>query len=703
LLRATTGLGKTHGVLKAARLLRESGINLVRKLIPAGADDADAQAEPHVLAYLAPTRALAVETTDEAKRIGLRPFRIRSRLEEAPNGLPMCAKHDLTKQLYDAGLGRQAHRLCHDQDPETGEDIYCAHYDTCPFIAQRDELQEAVDRDDIDLVVSTHKRVLLGLPNGIAPWLTVIDERVDGKFPDIASVSLEHLSAPLGREGVQDDPIPWRIRDKLARELASRLYNSADIQTIAKTYANDPDLSRLERVDEALKAEADAGIDILPTSDPKQIAEVTARARAGAVLRAERKLWAIIRERAAAMAKPNTGVQDAPDAKCECEPDRRLTLRAGRLDGTGREIVIRTRKKVGQVFWKSPLLALDATGDVGLLQRCFPQHSWRDCEIRAEQPQLALVSVPDSTMADSSVTAHPNADDVVQARAQQRLQDLRAEISALSERHEELVVIATHGVRDALHGDEEWLPPANVIFAGFGDQRGLNRFKDADGFLVVGRVQPRLSVVDDHVAAYYGDDPACANQALLEGDQLPKVPGYWRVKTGEVLSKAAPQAPTELAARILFQFREANLLQAIGRARGVGRASKATVYVRTALPLPVTWDRVITARDLRGDHCPLQAAFESLGNILPLTPSVLAHVSTSAFAEKLSENACRHRLAPITFRDVPADAESSLCAIARQPAIVEAAWHGTRGQPRRFLVDATRGVGEAEERCRRFL
>jgi len=702
LVAATTSLGKTSGLFDAISRLRAAGVSLIRRLpveAPASAGPVAEEEKPHVVAYLAHTRDLAREAADAAAAARLRPFRLRSRLESSDDGAPMCAQWRMTQQLYEGGLGHLAANLCYDHDIETGEETYCEYYADCPYLAQFDDLEAAVHDESLDLVITTHKRLFLGLPKGLRPWLTIVDERCDSEFPDIRTLPAEQLATPISRQAVGQDAGPWDSRDALARRLAGIALQGGDLSAVAARFADPADLEAIDQALKALRAEAQHGLTVTPQSTPGDIAQVCQRAQAGQPLRAEIKLWEVLRETAAeCRALADLGRRDAPAPR----RDPRLAVRRAR-DGIHRELVVRSRKTVAAAFRASPVLALDATGDKQLLERGFSSHVWEELTIHAEQPHLELIAVPDVTVANRAVDTRPDRPEPERRAAEALLRDLRAEIEILGQHHAQLVVFTTKAVQAALVGDK-WQPPANVTLSGFGEQRGLNRYASADGFYLVGRIQPPLAVLEDHTMAYFGDSAEPPAPFSDGGGTLPVAPGYWWLRSGAAFTKPVPLAPCAMSQLVLDQFREANLLQAIGRARGASRSDTARVYVRTSVPLPVTWDRVITASALRGEPDTLPAAYAALGGLLPLTPPLLRDVSSQAFGLKLSEDAAKTRLkAGGVLGDPDTAAAEGLRAIVARPAIVHADWHGTRGGPRRILVDGDLPTGEAEERCRAFL
>jgi hypothetical protein len=152
-----------------------------------------------------------------------------------------------------------------------------------------------------------------------------------------------------------------------------------------------------------------------------------------------------------------------------------------------------------------------------------------------------------------------------------------------------LALAAEHGGRWLIVASkaaaDEWRPtmPDCIGVAHWGDVRGLDAFKDVRGVVCVGR---------------WGVPPDAVGRiaAILTGRAVPRVDGWYPAEAitltaanGSARTIDADRHPDTMAEAVRASLVEAELLQAIGRGRGVqrGAGDPLAVYVLGNVPLPV--------------------------------------------------------------------------------------------------------------------
>jgi hypothetical protein len=157
-------------------------------------------------------------------------------------------------------------------------------------------------------------------------------------------------------------------------------------------------------------------------------------------------------------------------------------------------------------------------------------------------------------------------------------------------------------------------------FAHFGALRGVDRYKDMDAIVVIGRNQPRVEDLEDIAASLWWDAPG---KLSLTGELTEEIRGY-RLREGHYGVQTTVH-PDPRVQRVLEQIRERETLQAIDRLRLIHNASPKHVYVLSKVPLDITVDKLVTWRELANDGTPMERAFRQYRDqgVMPLSPQLL--------------------------------------------------------------------------------
>ena len=145
----------------------------------------------------------------------------------------------------------------------------------------------------------------------------------------------------------------------------------------------------------------------------------------------------------------------------------------------------------------------------------------------------------------------------------------------------------------------EWLkasglPPA-IAVEHFNNISGLDDYRDVRLLITVGRTLPNVFDVEALAGALTGFDPVKTAQPAAGPRWFDRITRGIRLKDGTGYAVKGDVHPDPMAEAIRWQICEGELVQAIGRARGVNRttATPLTVDIMADVVLPLIVDEVV--------------------------------------------------------------------------------------------------------------
>lgn len=267
-------------------------------------------------------------------------------------------------------------------------------------------------------------------------------------------------------------------------------------------------------------------------------------------------------------------------------------LALDRADDGTRLVVMKGRRDV-TAGWQVPTLILDAILRPELVRPFYPQ-ARLVADIAVATPHMRVRQVVDRTYSLAMLDPERASDPEEVQRRKNNLRDLRVRIDAEARRvrhRGKLLVVAQKAIEEALHALGP-LPP-NVETAHHNAVAGRDEWRDVAGLVLVGRTLPAPGSVG-------------AMAEALSGSHVPLLaPWYQRTDaTRETLAGAelaeADRHPDPLAEAIRWQICEGELVQIIGRGRGVNRtaANPLDVLVLCDVPLPLPVAETVTSASL---------------------------------------------------------------------------------------------------------
>ncbi len=558
-IRVSTGVGKT-------RIAAETVADEVERM--RGDDD------KLPFLYAVPTHKLGGEVERLFTDAGVTAQVFRGRTADDPDaeGFKMCL--DVPAVELALQLGRTVSTsCCKGKHPDTGTDVFCPFYSDCAYQRQI--------RQRPDVWIGSHE-LLCSAPGGLGDVAGVfIDEGFWGSALKMGGkgMTLDDLGAapPLGRNVFQDmdaaDVAAWRTQLVAALRLQEGpgglerrhlVAGGLDVETCSKAH----------RAEWGLESK----VPLWPGMKP-EARRRAAEAAGGAVrTRAYAAVWKAAREL----------LEQDDDAV-----SGRLVLgETPTDDGFGSARVVRTHglKSILARFADVPTFIMDATlPSVDILRKLYPDVKIV-ADIEATAPHATVRQVLGAPVSAGKLMRSEvgrNREAVRRALLLRFIQAGRAET---------LVVVQ----KDMA----EWLRagglPDGLTVAHFNAIAGLDGFKGVRLLVVIGRTLPNVVEVEAMSGAITGLQGVKTAQPEKGPRWYDRVPLALRMADGTGRAIEGDRHPDPVAEAVRWQIAEAEVLQAIGRARAVNRtaADPVEIEVWNGLALPLTVDEVMQWDDV---------------------------------------------------------------------------------------------------------
>ena len=555
--------------------------------------DSEALSEVYV-----PTARLAEEWRDNILRE--RPTKrvqiIRGRDTEVKPNVQLCAKHLRARELTNAGLAVYQNLCSRSQGPNA-HPIRCQHFSQCKYIDQ------FLSSADVYIYTHAHLALERGALEDWEPSLVVIDESFyQGLIEEIVMPLslLTHPGVPPAAQRLCSDvAAALQIDRRLDQRFSNARGPRGELNAAIKALTGSPAL--------------------LPTLNDAQQRAVLANT---INFKPVRFLLSQLDKETMVRAVPRSVKYNAATGDIVLQHRRSIT-RFDRADGTQPQIII-----------------LDASANPLLIEPFFQISQFLPIDLPRNAHVIQCHSTRCST---TSLVPAKNKDPKSIADATRRCADIEALIAKLARNGTKVLVVGPAAV---VGNPKTSMPsliavPPHCELAHFNALRGVDRWRDFDAVVLIGRNEPPAEVVENMARALFFDDPVAIQ---ITGQWDYQVRGY-RIAGSQFGVETAVHADPRVQA-ILEQLRECESVQAIDRLRLVHAAKTKTVIVLSNLPLDLdvheirTWDELINGTRL-------EQAWDACGGVvLPLNPAWLAANTgglwpTAAAAKKDVERAPR--------------------------------------------------------------
>lgn len=271
-------------------------------------------------------------------------------------------------------------------------------------------------------------------------------------------------------------------------------------------------------------------------------------------------------------------------------PEASGWLAVGRDDGGVRVVRQKGRRDVAK-GWRVPTLILDATMRLETVRPFYPSAE-TVADLAVATPHMRVRQVVDRAYSLAMLDPEGAKDAEERHRRMNRLRDLRVTIDteARRVRPRRLLVVAQKRIEEALQALGP-LPP-NVILAHHKAVAGRDEWTTQAGDTIKGGELGAIMAIGRTLPS-----PAAVGELAesLSGSHVPLLDGWYqrvdaiRETTDGAEMADADQHPDPLAEAIRWQIAEGELVQIIGRGRGVNRtaANPLSVLVLCDVPLPL--------------------------------------------------------------------------------------------------------------------
>lgn len=254
-----------------------------------------------------------------------------------------------------------------------------------------------------------------------------------------------------------------------------------------------------------------------------------------------------------------------------------------------RYLHLRRRREIDPAWLKAPTLYLDAAdiSAIEIAKAWLPELELK-VNARAIAPHMRVTQVVDSQMAYRKFVTRGNDDEGIAQKNRQKLADV------IAKRGAEGLVICPKEIR--LDWEEtKNLPPGWMIW-NFGAIRGRDEARAAPNLVVVSRPLPGPFEVEIMAETIF----ARRVERLPKGEWYPKQAVGRLMRDGAGRRALAFRHPDTFVEAVRFAVCEGELLQAVGRGRGVRRTAEVPldVLLLTNVPIPIPIDQLAAWSDL---------------------------------------------------------------------------------------------------------
>ncbi len=503
---------------------------------------------------------------------------VRGRGRAGPNGQPMCARQQAAEEVARSGLDVYS-SMC---ERPVGKRIErCSYFATCPYIQQF--------FGDAEVTIYTHAQLSkerTKLEPAI-PDRVVIDETFWLSCIEIVDVPVGLLHAPFLQEArlAAANRVCTAVYDALMRR--APLFDSLRSQGIYESDIRDARI-RLRSVRGAPK----------PGMNDSELRAAARTLRDQFLVRILMDcLWEEIHT-------------DRPDSHAIVLDRAKGVVRVHMLSRIRRFDDPEGIKNV-------PVLVIDGSADERIIKRFMHVGTFQVIPAARNARAVQCSSTRCSTI---SLDPARNPSENGRKAARKRMKQLTSFIERLAAEHKRVLVVGPKAITGNPRTGKTPLlrVPSNVDLAHFGAIRGIDRWKNHDAIVVIGRNEPPIAEVEKLARALW----LSHHEPLRCGaDWVTEVRGYRTA--GTRLGVDVVRHPDDRVQAVLEQIREAESVQAIDRLRLVHNVQAKNVYLLSNIPLDVDVHELVDWDDLMEGRR-VEQAFKQMSGTMPLAPTWLA-------------------------------------------------------------------------------
>ena len=500
------------------------------------------------LAYLVPTHRLGEDIAELFRRQRMSAVVLRGRDATNPaTGKKMCSWLPQVELALAANLSVEQ-TCC-----KKSEKQKCPFYDRCAYQLQFQEAEES------SVAVAAHETAFHASDKLKGFWGLVIDE-------DHWACGIRISKEPLRISDIEYEPAPAGVDVgevmKLRKALATALSRQTEAGGLRRECVSDVTKDECIR---AIKLEWDvinrAAIGIAPGMTLTQIRALSSNWLPW--IRTARKvlaIWYAVRDM--------LGNEDI-------QASGRIGIEAGRVK-------LRSLKSIAKQ-WQIPTLIMSATLPRLEILRAFHEQAQIVSEIDIEMPHATVTQIVRAPVSQKKLGVDRNMRHMRRLILQEWVRTGRGQ----------MLVIAQKAFANWLR--TEGRLPSAISVEHLNAIEGLDGYKNVRHLMVIGRTMPTPEAVEAMAGAITGVEPAPAEIKPNGSTWYRKAVRGIRMRDGSLRPIEADEHPDPVAEAVRWQICEGELIQAIGRARGVNRTAQNRVNITVVadIALPVVADTVV--------------------------------------------------------------------------------------------------------------
>jgi hypothetical protein len=545
-----------HAVLKCDPGLGKSTV--ARQALANWMNERKAAGKPHKIIWAVPHHRLSNEALTDFQALNIKVAVWRGREADNPDavvlGEAMCRNLEAVQSVQ-AAMGDVGKLVC-----GTEKGPQCPFRSTCAYLAQKQEIKNA------DVVVVAHELLFQpGSLDGLDQYgLAIIDETFYRcGFPkDIFELDADNLVVRTKMMPSRD----WRDQEKLINQIKkfkTHIAATKDGKYFTKEFVNkmwDVDFGEMSKIEWSRKIE----LDVHPGMPIAAIKSAAVKGKANQEIGKRAAMWKILE-----------GI-----SKGEQMESRLRMLVEEQDDKKDRTICINLLKPIHPDIMKLPILYLDATPTLNIAKSFIPDLTVIG-DIRAETPNMHITHVLGTfgkAMIPVASDTRKNAKE-----KQSRINKLIALIESLSG----VKLVITYKDLEPFFQNL-----ANVQTAHFNALAGLDCFGSVDHLIVIGRPFAPSTAVHQLAECFTGQ--------VIEYENPVNMKAEIAMSDGVNAEIEVKDYQNQGLRDIKYAITDAEVIQAVGRPRGVNRtsANPVNVYLFSDVAIPHDVDRVVTFKDL---------------------------------------------------------------------------------------------------------
>jgi hypothetical protein len=514
--------------------------------------------------YGVPTHRLGEDIANIFRRYGLTAavWRGRKAFISGKDGPTMCG--DLPAVIEAEKAGEPIETACCKGKNQLGIPVTCPFYQTCAYQKQKHQKP--------DVWIFAHQMLFRAQSAINELSVLFIDESFQeaGQSKPKNGVTLDELDKPLSlfKPEVANDLEPYRM--KLARALRASEDDGVSQTSLVNAGLTADDCTEAIKLEWKLKEK----VKMWPGMPLERRAKAVGNV---GPIRAIDRVWRAARD------------------LLENHEDDVISGRLFLVDAKTEHGVVRMAKTRGVLKvaeqYQVPTMIMDATlPDKLILEKWFPDVKTVD-SISATTPHVSVRQVLGAPITKKKL---------LEGETERRLQEIRRYILKrwIECGRQKTLVICQKAVVESDKGAKDRLAKDmqdSIHFEWFNNVAGLDEYKDVRLLITIGRTLPKPFEVESTAGLLSGVRPVQASVQPNGGTWFDRVQRAIRLR-GSATGPAmwCDQHPDPLAEAVRKQVCEAELIQAIGRGRGVNRTTKTPLDIDILgdVVLPVTVDQV---------------------------------------------------------------------------------------------------------------